>query len=405
MTIVKSMPDSAGATGPATASRLRRCTGHRGWWALALLIFVCAPATADPLGNESPGSWMSTWSNGPPVPGLEPSVWLGRRGIGASLGGSLVLDADNVFPPGDGVFSRGPLLELGARGARASMQQPGDSRAFSARLHLLGPERGAWLASSGFQVDHTHGVMPLLGAGAWLERGRLTFATQVVQLVSPLRVARPEPAAEGPVDTVGLSQGKTRGSVTGEDVRLLTGAETSVTWAIQRFVLQSRLGVAVGAHHGPARWGELGAAYRASPGLGLFMRVRATTGAPAALEAVTEPQALLGIQLAVGSAAATSRQVRAAPGQSFKLDALDGSRYRITLGARGRRVELSSDVTAWIPLAARRVAPDRWEVTLVLSPGVHRIAVRVDGGPWQPPAGLPSAPDGFGGEVGIITVQ
>jgi hypothetical protein len=44
-------------------------------------------------------------------------------------------------------------------------------------------------------------------------------------------------------------------------------------------------------------------------------------------------------------------------------------------------------------------------VVLVLNPGVHRLAVRFDGGAWQAPAGLPTAPDGFGGEVGLLIVE
>ena len=402
MTIVKSLSDSAAGLAIESRACWRRA-GRHGWRPLALVLVLCAPAAAQPSSQS--GSWMSTWSAGPPAPGLEPSAWLGRRGIGMSLGGSLAFDVGDRIPLGASLGSGWPVLELRAQGARPSLQQSGGSQAFSARLHFLGPDYGAWLASSGFQVDHTHGVMPLLGAGTWLERGRLSFATQVVQLLRPLRIARPEPASRAPGDTVVLGVDRTRAAATGEDVRLLTGAETSVTWVIQRLVLQSRLGVAVGAHHGPARWGELAAVYRASSALGVFMRVRATTGAPAALEAVTEPHAVLGIQLALSPAPAAGGQARAAPGQSFRLQSLHGSGCRITLGVRGRRIEVSSDATEWIPLQARRVAPDRWEVILALSPGVHRIAVRVDGGPWQAPAGLPSAPDEFGGEVGVITVE
>ena len=325
-------------------------------WSLALLALVGGPVTAQPLGNELPGSWMSTWSNGPPSPGFQPSAWLGRRGVGASLGGNLVFDigGDHVLAPGDGAGFRGPVLELRAQGARTSLQQSGGARAFSGRLHLVRPEYGLWLASSGFQADHTHGVLPLLGAGTWLERGRLTFATQVLQLLSPVRTARPEPTSKAPSDTAGTTRLEPgRGPLgAGEDVRLLTGGEASVT-----------------------------------------------------LEAVPGPQAVFGIRLAVGPTPPNRGASPAEAPRGLRLEALEGSRYRLELVLQGRSVEVSSDATEWIPLAAHQVAPGRWEATLVLSPGVHRIAIRVDGGPWQAPPGLPAAPDGFGGEVGLVTVD
>ena len=46
-----------------------------------------------------------------------------------------------------------------------------------------------------------------------------------------------------------------------------------------------------------------------------------------------------------------------------------------------------------------------WEVPLDMSPGVHRIAIRVDGGAWMPPPEVPTAADEFGGEVGLIVVE
>src|SRR5207244_1421742 len=149
MTIVKSLSDSA--AGLAIESRACwRCAGRHGWrpLALVLVLVLCAPAAAQPSSQS--GSWMSTWSAGPPAPGLEPSAWLGRRGIGMSLGGSLAFDVGDRVPPGAGLGSGWPVLELRAQGARPSLQQSGGSRALSARLHFLGPDYGAWLASSGF---------------------------------------------------------------------------------------------------------------------------------------------------------------------------------------------------------------------------------------------------------------
>ena len=42
--------------------------------------------------------------------------------------------------------------------------------------------------------------------------------------------------------------------------------------------------------------------------------------------------------------------------------------------------------------------------SLPLSPGMHQINVRVDGGPWIAPPGVPTMRDGFNGEVGLVVI-
>jgi hypothetical protein len=76
-----------------------------------------------------------------------------------------------------------------------------------------------------------------------------------------------------------------------------------------------------------------------------------------------------------------------------------------TPGRRASSVEVCSDATDWTVVAARQVGREEWEVVLPLGPGVHRIAMRVDGGAWGPPPGAPTTPDEFGGEVGLIVVE
>ena len=39
-----------------------------------------------------------------------------------------------------------------------------------------------------------------------------------------------------------------------------------------------------------------------------------------------------------------------------------------------------------------------------LGPGMYHINVRVDGGPWMAPPGIPTMHDGFSGDVGLIVV-
>ena len=68
-----------------------------------------------------------------------------------------------------------------------------------------------------------------------------------------------------------------------------------------------------------------------------------------------------------------------------------------------RSVEIAGDFSDWTPHPLER-AGDGWEATLHLEPGVYRLNVRLDGGPWVAPPGLPAEHDGFGGEVGVLAV-
>jgi len=70
---------------------------------------------------------------------------------------------------------------------------------------------------------------------------------------------------------------------------------------------------------------------------------------------------------------------------------------------KAERVELMADFTDWkpIPLAA---AGTSWRLDQVITPGPHRLAIRLDGGEWLVPANLPRVDDELMGAVGLITV-
>ncbi len=71
--------------------------------------------------------------------------------------------------------------------------------------------------------------------------------------------------------------------------------------------------------------------------------------------------------------------------------------------AGASRVELMADFTGWAPRALRRRG-GVWTYEGRLPAGPHRLAVRIDGGPWLVPANLPTVHDEFGGAFGLVTV-
>ena len=70
-----------------------------------------------------------------------------------------------------------------------------------------------------------------------------------------------------------------------------------------------------------------------------------------------------------------------------------------------RRVELMGDFTEWNAVPLDQVAKDTWEMTLRIAPGTYRLSVRLNGGAWGPPPGIPSQSDEFNGVVGVVVVR
>jgi hypothetical protein len=67
-------------------------------------------------------------------------------------------------------------------------------------------------------------------------------------------------------------------------------------------------------------------------------------------------------------------------------------------------IEIMGDFTDWEPVVMTSMPNGEWRIERVIAPGPHRVAIRVDGGPWRVPPNLPHVADDFGGEVGIVIV-
>jgi hypothetical protein len=91
---------------------------------------------------------------------------------------------------------------------------------------------------------------------------------------------------------------------------------------------------------------------------------------------------------------------------AFDVSGLGGERYRLTIRMpAAARVDIASDVTAWRPVAMRRLRDDLWVVELSLAAGMHQLSVRADGGPWAAPTGLTPVDDDYGGSSGAFVVR
>lgn len=87
------------------------------------------------------------------------------------------------------------------------------------------------------------------------------------------------------------------------------------------------------------------------------------------------------------------------------LDRDDDDRHTIVVrGIHAGTLELSGDFTDWQPAAMTRLEDGVWSLTIRLNPGTHRVTMRVDGGAWTPPPGVPTLTDEFSGRVGVVVV-
>ncbi len=85
--------------------------------------------------------------------------------------------------------------------------------------------------------------------------------------------------------------------------------------------------------------------------------------------------------------------------------ALPAGREVSVRAPEARLVELAGDFTDWQPLLLRYSGAGVWRTIVPIAPGLHRLAVRIDGGPWQAPPGSRPITSEFGGEVAEIVVE
>jgi hypothetical protein len=91
--------------------------------------------------------------------------------------------------------------------------------------------------------------------------------------------------------------------------------------------------------------------------------------------------------------------------KKFELHTAAGGMQKFVIHVGGvETVDVMGDFSDWAPLTLVRRGRDLWELNVPIEPGMHRINVRVDGGQWMAPPGLPTMHDSFSGDVGLFVV-
>jgi hypothetical protein len=80
----------------------------------------------------------------------------------------------------------------------------------------------------------------------------------------------------------------------------------------------------------------------------------------------------------------------------------DGSVLIVRILAPAAKVEVAGSFSGWEPVPVT-LRDGYWEAQIHVPPGRHRVAYRLNGGPWRAPQGLARLRE-FGGEVGLIVI-
>lgn len=281
-----------------------------------------------------------------------------------------------------------PEVEGRLRGTRHEDGGGSSEFAGAARLHRFGQARGFWIgANAGRSWDgiEWRGTLAAEGGGwARLGPGTISLALTGSRVNDVLRFAEAESAFRidrGPFELV--AYGGLRHWFRPDDAAAEGWGGASVAWWIgDRFAVT-------------ASGGAYPADYAQGLPSGAFgsLGVRIATGRLSHARRVNEPLDLIIPPIRPGS-----------PGLAY--EPLGNGTARLTLGGLpADRVELMGDFTSWEPVALAPTGAGQWSATLPIPPGIHRVNIRVNGGQWIVPPGLPSSTDEFGGAAGILIME
>lgn len=256
------------------------------------------------------------------------------------------------------------------------------------RLHLDGASVGAWLGAGGGATsdgfvwrDVRQGE-----AGLWLARGPASLTLSALPATVDDSIRYTDLAAQGSWHAGRLELDALIGSRAG--ARLPDIASDATTWGSATVALwvMSRAAIVASAGTYPVDYtqGFPGGRF-ASIGVRLALTRRPErSGADVPLGTMATGNGVSELRVSPVAHGVTTIRARAS-------------------GARS--VEIMGDLTGW---KARRLTPatDGWfSVTMPASAGTSQIMLRINGGAWGPPTGLPMVRDEFGGTAGVLVIE
>lgn len=175
-----------------------------------------------------------------------------------------------------------------------------------------------------------------------------------------------------------------------------------VGWANRTFRIDGAIEQRLGLKEFRSRAWHLEVAARVRPDLTLF----GSTGRTLSRITVDLPArgyTTAGVRVAIGGRRGpAARPERSSDIAAFRLEREGELVHLLVRAERSSRVEIAGDFSDWEPVELSQAREGWWATSRRLAPGLYRVNVRYDGGPWTVPAGLPAEQDEFGGSVGLL---
>jgi len=316
----------------------------------------------------------------------------------AQLAGTAGLRA--AAPIGLGPFR----LEVSGSGDRIA-SSVGVRTPLALQTTLTLPRRswGGWVGSAleGAPEVDTIRSLPLLRGGVWRDVRSIQVSLDASSHVARFGGRQYRVSAQTYQSDTGATI-VSSGTTPSRDVRW-SDVEGHVAWRLGRAMVDATMGLRPRIDSlQRATWANLRLEYAATSRLSVV----AAAGSDAARIALgIPPSRFASITLRVVPWRSKPETVGAPRASDFLVRPASAGVYRVTYAAAGARsVDLSGDFDGWRPVALAQAKPGFWEASLTLAPGTYHVNVRVDGGRWFAPQGLPQARDDFNGTVGVLVV-
>jgi hypothetical protein len=361
----------------------------------------------------------SLWSLAPELRWQSPSARLAVSGeyrdFGSHGRGATGRAAGSWFTP----LAQPAKLELFGEARGQSGQGLAERGAWEAgpRMHLASAERGVWLAArAGMDaVGGTYGWE----AAAWRRFGALSIQILGRQTTQSVDVT----SEQGVIDTLAPPL-DTLSPAAAQRARVLTDFGTWLRWEGRRVQLAAAGGVRFGlvqpgvspqvpgdgtglgtsrTRGGSERWWQADVTYWVTDRFALASSVGRHPSDPSLL-APGGGFLRMSLRASLGRRGSTP-SARLAASVGFRSERLAAGVVEFSLPAgEAQRVELMGDFTDWSPRDLERDGRGRWRIRLPVEPGLHRVNVRYDGGPWLVPPGARPVADEFQLVTGEVIV-
>jgi len=347
-----------------------------------------------------------------PVRDLRPAA----LGVGGALRGALIHGGPDAIQVNGLVAAR--YATRGGRGGAAMRVDMGDAtglwvgaRVGDIRVDSIGVSYEEQEPPIGLSVASVApGGSAGLGGGVWHRDGGLAFGASVTTGWTRYftTFVSSQPGAPG-ADSIARSVADTT-AVT----RYATVALTRLwaSWSLGRFSWDVAGGTRASAHLPTVGWASGTVAVRLISPVAFVVSAgnRGTPMYGPLVDRGTRGYAAIGLRLSHWalshspiSSGSESSSNRLATGYRI-VPLASGERMLIVVAPSARQIDVRGDFTSWGEVACTRIAGGGWQVPLPILPGIYRVAIRVDGGVWEPLPGAPLAASEFGDALGVIIV-